>query len=85
MGGLALAVFGLVFIFAGLLGFTYPIACAINACPSIFSSYYEDDWAEILVGLTLVIVGIGMIIVSRRSKITAGVSEPQRLPVRKPV
>ena len=68
-GGLLLVVFGLYLFVLGYGGITQPIQC-VSGCPSVFSSMYATNWAEILVGLVCVAFGITMIVVSRRTSET---------------
>jgi len=61
---------GLLFLTLGLMGLTSPIACAINGCPSITSVTYAVYWDEIFVGIVMIVLGIGLIFVSAKAKIS---------------
>jgi hypothetical protein len=75
VAGILLMATGLGLFTAGFVGLTTPIPCAINGCPSIFSSNYATNWAEISVGLGLIVSGIAMVIASRHAKVVAGIGE----------
>jgi len=71
IGGMALVAIGSILVVIGLLGFTHPIACAINGCPSIFSSNYAISWTEILLGLVFIISGTALLVPSGRKIVRA--------------
>lgn len=66
--GLVVAVIGIGLIALGLDGLRTPIACAVDGCPSIFSSNYATYWNAIYTGLALVATGFAFMLVSKRLK-----------------
>jgi len=69
-GCLVLVGVGLLLLVIGVYGFEYPMILCTTAygCPSIFNSYYTADWLEILTGLFFVILGVGIVIFTRRHR-----------------
>ena len=67
VAGALLIVLGVAFLTVGVIGFflAVPPACAINACPSIFSGYYAVYWSEIFAGLVMIALGIGLVLLAR--------------------
>ena len=66
--GLVVTVIGIVLIVLGMDGLRTPIACTVNGCPSIFSSTYAAYWDKIYAGLAVVVIGVAIMLVSRRLK-----------------
>ena len=64
--GVAFVAIGVIFVALGLNGLYFPISCPISGCPSITSSYYAPYWYEIYVGVAMIVLGVGMIIGSRK-------------------
>ncbi len=67
--GIVLATVGILFLTLGITGLqSDAIPCALNGCPSIFSSYYAPYWDEFYAGLAMTASGIGLLLVSRTSR-----------------
>jgi uncharacterized membrane protein HdeD (DUF308 family) len=66
ISGIALLVMGLSFLALGIDGLRIPIPCASNGCPSIFSETYATYWNEIYAGTAMIVLGIVLIVASRR-------------------
>ena len=64
--GIVLVAVGILFLTLGITGLqSDAIPCALNGCPSIFSSYYAPYWDEFYAGLAMTASGIGLLLVSR--------------------
>jgi len=68
IAGTALLVIGLLFLGIGIDGLRTPIPCSSRGCPSIFSETYATYWNEIYAGIAIMILGIVLIVASRRVK-----------------
>jgi len=67
--GIVLVAVGILFLTLGITGLqSDAIPCALNGCPSIFSSYYAPYWDEVYAGLAMTASGIGLLLVSRTSR-----------------
>ena len=67
--GIVLVAVGILFLTLGITGLqSSAIPCALNGCPSIFSSYYAPYWDEFYAGLAMTASGIGLLLVSRTSR-----------------
>src|SRR5438046_5045174 len=67
--GIVLATVGILFLTLGITGLqSDAIPCALNGCPSIFSSYYAPYWDEFYAGLAMTASGICLLLVSRTSR-----------------
>ena len=67
--GIVLVALGILFLTLGITGLqSAAIPCALNGCPSIFSSYYAQYWDEFYAGLAMTASGIGLLLVSRTSR-----------------
>src|SRR5438876_11705951 len=63
--GIVLVAVGILFLTLGINGLQSDgIPCALNGCPSIFSSYYAPYWDEFYTGLAMTASGIGLLVVS---------------------
>lgn len=70
IAGIALLAIGLSFVALGIDGLRTPIPCASNGCPSIFSETYVTYWNETYAGIAMIVLGIVLIVASRRIRIT---------------
>jgi hypothetical protein len=62
-----LVVLGVVVLIFGLVSLVVAFPpCPINACPRIFSAYYEVYWGEIFAGLVMIAMGIALRLQARR-------------------
>jgi len=67
--GIVLVAVGILFLTLGITGLqSDAIPCALNGCPSIFSSNYAPYWDEVYAGLAMTASGIGLLLVSRTSR-----------------
>jgi len=62
--GIVLVAVGILFLTLGIIGLQRDaIPCALNGCPSIFSSYYAPYWDESYAGLAMTASGIALLLV----------------------
>ena len=67
--GIVLVAVGILFLTLGITSLqSSAIPCALNGCPSIFSSNYAPYWDEVYAGLAMTASGIGLLLVSRTSR-----------------
>jgi hypothetical protein len=67
--GIVLLAVGILLLTLGITGLQNDaIPCALNGCPSIFSSYYVPYWDEVYAGLAMTASGIGLLLASRTSR-----------------
>lgn len=76
ISGIALLALGLLFLGIGIDGLRTPIPCSSNGCPSIFSVTYARYWNEIYAGVAMILLGIVLIVASRRIRIIPKASSP---------